>query len=245
MEATMKAFDEQLVANVRPAPHKQTRDGRKRTAESDATRASLGQSRILHLQRTAGNAAVAQLLAGEETEGDGTSVRDVVGKGGGDPLPGKLRRNMEKSFGLDFSDVRLHTGTTAESSARSVQASAYTVGNEIVLGADSASIESDAGRRTLAHELTHVVQQRSGPVEGTDVGGGIQVSNPSDRFEQQAEQVADRVSSDVGTSPAMAGESSSGGFSLQREEDEGEDAVRTGVAVQREEDEEDEPETEE
>jgi hypothetical protein len=242
----MKAFDEQLVANVRPKLPKQTRDGRNRTAESDATRGSSGQNRILHLQRTAGNAAVVQLLAGEEREGDETSVRDVVGKGGGDPLPGKLRRNMEQSFGLDFSDVRVHTGGTAESSARSVQASAYTVGNEIVLGADSPAIESDAGQRTLAHELTHVVQQRSGPVEGTDVGGGIQVSNPSDRFEQQAEQVADQVSSHADPGHAtMAGAPSGGGTSVQREEEELEDADGSGVAVQREEAEEEEPETEE
>jgi hypothetical protein len=45
----------------------------------------------------------------------------------------------------------------------------------------------------LAHELTHVVQQRSGPVDATPVGGGIAISHPSDRFEQAAERSADQV----------------------------------------------------
>ena len=54
----------------------------------------------------------------------------------------------------------------------------------------------------LAHELTHVVQQRSGPVDGTDAGGGIQVSDPSDRFERDAVANADKVMS--GPAPTAA-----------------------------------------
>ena len=45
----------------------------------------------------------------------------------------------------------------------------------------------------LAHELTHVVQQRNGPVDGTDAGGGVKVSDPSDRFEREAVSNADRL----------------------------------------------------
>ena len=51
----------------------------------------------------------------------------------------------------------------------------------------------DAGKTTLAHELTHVVQQRSGPVDGTSAPGGIKVSDPSDRFEREASANAERV----------------------------------------------------
>jgi hypothetical protein len=54
---------------------------------------------------------------------------------------------------------------------------------------------SEQGRVTLAHELTHVVQQRSGPVDGTDAGGGIKVSDPSDRFEREAVANSERVMS--------------------------------------------------
>ena len=127
---------------------------------------------------------------------------------------------MELRFGEDFSSVRLHTDSVAAASARSVQAKAYTVGDEIVLGASSPPVHSEAGAHILAHELTHVVQQRSGPVDGTSVGGGIKVSDPSDRFERQAEQVADAVMSpNAAHQTAALGSSASGGGSLQREEE--------------------------
>ena len=53
------------------------------------------------------------------------------------------------------------------------------------------------GQRTLAHELAHVVQQSQGPVDGTDAPGGIRLSDPSDRFEQAADDTADEVVSSV------------------------------------------------
>lgn len=239
----MKRFDDQVIANTRPTPPKQTREG----PTVDPAGSQVAHRHILHLQRSAGNAAVAQLLAGELSEGDESPVRDLVGKGGGNPLPAPVRVNMESSFGQDFSDVRVHSGTEAESSARSVQAKAYTVGSEIVLGAGSPSLDSKAGQRTLAHELTHVVQQRSGPVDGTDVGGGIQVSDPADRFETQAEQVADAVVShqDSSQGAAIASAAPSGGAAVQRDEEEGEEGLSGAVPIQRQESEEEPEETEE
>ena len=151
---------------------------------------ALGPASVLRLQRAAGNAGVAGLFDGEaEPE---SPVKDVVGRGGGAPLAPAVRQRMESSFGTDFSDVRVHSGGGAAASARAVDAHAYTVGNEIVLG-DGHAEGSSAHERTLAHELTHVVQQRSGPVEGTPAPGGISVSSPSDRFERAAETTADQV----------------------------------------------------
>ncbi len=151
---------------------------------------ALGQASVLRLQRAAGNAGVARLLdGGAEPE---SPVKDVVGRGGGVPIEPAVRQRMESSFGTDFSDVRVHSGGGAAASARAVDAHAYTVGNEIVLG-DGHAQGSSGHERTLAHELTHVVQQRSGPVEGTPAPGGISVSSPSDRFERAAETTADRV----------------------------------------------------
>ena len=66
---------------------------------------------------------------------------------------------MEPRFGYDFSGVRVHTGEVAEESAREVNAHAYTVGHNVVFGAGRFAPESDAGRRLIAHELVHVVQQ--------------------------------------------------------------------------------------
>ena len=148
-------------------------------------------SAVMHLQKTAGNATVTAALEEQET----SPVKDVVGSGGGSPLDRDTRGFMESRLGADFSDVRVHTDGKATESARSVQAHAYTVGNDVVFQSDKYAPESDSGKRMLAHELTHVVQQRSGPVDGTPAAGGIQVSHPSDRFEQAAESSADRVMS--------------------------------------------------
>ena len=148
---------------------------------------TLGARSVMHLQRAAGNSSVGSLLQEERSP-----VLDIVGKGGGQALDKQTRSHMESAMGHDFGDVRVHTGGEAAKSAVSVQASAYTVGNDIVLG-DSIDAGSDAGKRTLAHELTHVVQQRSGAVDGTPQAGGVSVSDPSDRFEQAAEANADKV----------------------------------------------------
>ncbi len=143
---------------------------------------------VLDLQRTAGNQATVQFLG--DTEED-SPVLDVVGKGGGTPMDKALRSQMESSLGHDFGDVRVHTDHAASESAKAVGAQAYTVGNEIVFGSGKYDPASTAGQKTIAHELTHVVQQKAGPVDGTPAAGGIKVSDPADRFEQEAESTAE------------------------------------------------------
>jgi hypothetical protein len=102
---------------------------------------------------------------------------------------------MESRFGQDFSNVRVHTDSAASESAKSVNAQAYTVGSDIVFQSGNYNPGSDSGKHMLAHELTHVVQQRSGPVDGSDAGGGVKVSDPSDRFEREASANADAIMS--------------------------------------------------
>jgi len=80
----------------------------------------------------------------------------------GRPLEPVLRQDMEQRFGHDFSQVRVHSGAAAEQSAREVSANAYTVGHNIVFGAGQFAPGAHEGRRLLAHELTHVVQQADG-----------------------------------------------------------------------------------
>ncbi len=77
----------------------------------------------------------------------------------GQPLPHSERRFFESRFGHDFSRVRVHSGGAAEQSARDVNANAYTVGHNIVFGAGRFAPGTHEGRRLLAHELAHVVQQ--------------------------------------------------------------------------------------
>jgi hypothetical protein len=92
-------------------------------------------------------------------------VHDVL-RAPGQPLDSGTRNFMEPRFGHDFSGVRVHNDARAAASTRSVNAQAYTVGNDVVFGSRQYAPESDAGRRLLAHELTHVVQQTAG-ADGT------------------------------------------------------------------------------
>lgn len=89
-----------------------------------------------------------------EVEAQVNSVR-----GGGMPLPAHVARDMESGFGHDFSSVRVHTGGLAEQSAHSLNANAYTIGADIVFASGKFAPETSDGKRLLAHELAHVVQQ--------------------------------------------------------------------------------------
>ena len=82
------------------------------------------------------------------------------------PLEPTLRQDMEQRFGHDFSRVKVHAGAAAEQSVRDVNAHAYTVGHSMVFGAGQFAPGTHEGRRLLAHELTHVVQQ-SGATSAT------------------------------------------------------------------------------
>jgi hypothetical protein len=102
--------------------------------------------------------------AGQATEGADaapTSVDHAL-SGPGRPLAPTLQQDMERRFGQDFSRVRVHTDENAATSARTINAHAYTVGNDIVFGPRRFEPSAMEGRRLLAHELTHVIQQSAG-----------------------------------------------------------------------------------
>jgi Domain of unknown function (DUF4157) len=108
----------------------------------------------LRIQRVAAPAA-------GRSEAVPASVDRVLG-GSGRALDTATRQDMEQRFGNDFSAVRIHDGTAAAQSARDLRARAYTVGRDIVFGAGRFAPATSAGRRLLAHELVHVVQQAPG-----------------------------------------------------------------------------------
>ncbi|MBZ5684093.1 MAG: DUF4157 domain-containing protein [Acidobacteriia bacterium] len=87
----------------------------------------------------------------------------------GQSLPPSARSFFEPRFGRSFADVRLHTDALAAESAQRVNALAYTVGRDIVFGANQFEPGTTGGRHLLAHELTHVVQQ-----SGNHGNGGSQ-----------------------------------------------------------------------
>ncbi|GIG90627.1 eCIS core domain-containing protein [Plantactinospora endophytica] len=193
-----------------------TRRGRQTRAGAGGAAPTGSTAAILALQQQAGNAAVTwaiQRLHAESGPEHGhthdehgsepapgpepvqrSAVHEVL-RSAGTPLAEPVRQDAEARLGADFSDVRLHTGSLAQRSADEVGARAYTSGQHVVLG------QGGADRRTLLHELTHVIQQRSGPVSGTDDGLGHRVSDPGDSFERAAEANAQRA---LGAPPAAA-----------------------------------------
>ncbi|PSL43682.1 uncharacterized protein DUF4157 [Saccharothrix carnea] len=162
----------------------------------------LSAASVLALQRTVGNAAVARSLAGRDVDVQRRAVGvrpevdvqrravDDVLRSAGRPLDDGVKADMESRLGADFSAVRVHTDAKAHAAAESVRAKAFTSGSHVVFAQRQFDPASTAGRRMLAHELVHVVQQWSGPVAGRDRGDGLRVSDPADEFERQAESTA-------------------------------------------------------
>lgn len=134
--------------------------------------------------------AANQVPTGEEATEEGVQRRAAGGdankpkrksesglsslEGGGQSLPGPARAFFEPRFGHDFSRVRIHTGAEAAESARAIGAQAYTIGRDIVFGDGHYSAESSSGRRLLAHELTHTLQQGTGVVRRSAISDDIQ-----------------------------------------------------------------------
>jgi Domain of unknown function (DUF4157) len=98
--------------------------------------------------------------AAESSNNTAPASVDNVLAGSGNSLEPAIQNDMSQRFGHDFSDVRVHSGAAAQQSARDVNANAYTVGNNIVFGAGHYIPTTHQGKRLLAHELTHVVQQQ-------------------------------------------------------------------------------------
>ena len=143
---------------------------------------------ILHLQRTIGNQAMQRLLRARsgDLSADNSGVNPAppivheVLASPGQPLS-PAANFMSWRLGHDFSQVRVHATSRASESAQAIGAKAYTVGQDIVFGADRLDPQSQKGRRLIAHELVHTIQQsRGGPAPEAD-------------SEASHEQSADRV----------------------------------------------------
>jgi len=99
----------------------------------------------------------------DNTTGD-HSLESYIGNlsNSGRSLPDEVRSFYEPRFGCDFSNVKVHTDTVAARSAQSINALAYTSGNNIIFNRNQYSPNTDSGKKLLGHELTHVVQQHTG-----------------------------------------------------------------------------------
>ena len=112
-------------------------------------------------------------------------------RGGGTPLDEGTRTEMEGALGANFKDVRVHSDAESQQLNHSISAKAFTTGSDIFLGQGT----SAGDRSLMAHELTHVVQQRE-----MSTSGPMSVGPAGDSYEQQADATAAAVAS--GSVPA-------------------------------------------
>jgi hypothetical protein len=115
-------------------------------------------------------------------------VHDVL-RSPGKPLDASTRSFFEPRFGHDFSKVRVHTDDRAAASARAVNATAYTVGHSVVFDRGQFAPSSNSGRKLLAHELTHVMQQ-SASGRCSPPASSLEIGPREDPSENQAEELA-------------------------------------------------------
>jgi len=146
---------------------------------------------LLLLQRRYGNGHVQRMLAPAadaehaltqrpaNLEAAVAGARDV-----GQALDPLTRTRMQSAFGADLSGVRTHTGPRADTLNRDLGARAFTVGQDIFFRRGEYNVASSSGRELLAHELTHVIQQRN------TVQTSLEVSDPGDASEREAAAVA-------------------------------------------------------
>jgi hypothetical protein len=107
-----------------------------------------------------------------------SSLNQIL-RSGGEPMDHSTRSFMEERFDSDFSDVRIHNDEMAQESSNNINALAYTHGNHIVFNKSQYNPSSQSGKRLLAHELTHVAQQRDGMKM---IQRSMQVIKPDDKI---------------------------------------------------------------
>ena len=177
--------------------HEQAND---RVRQGAAQRAEAQASPDLSWAAALGNKAVQRFLQAarlDRSAGVGSGPldesisREIEGRrGGGTGLDSDARADLEQRMGQDFSDVRVHNGPDADGLSRAVQAEAFTTGSDIFFRDGNYRPESSEGRQLLAHELTHVVQQRGAPAPPA---GRLEVTDPGDATETEAHDIARAV----------------------------------------------------
>jgi Domain of unknown function (DUF4157) len=183
---------ERDVKHVRGRPRVDGADTRDRRPLLSAL-GNKAAGRILRsLRGSVGRSAVAGAMLDE------TVSRAIHAKRGrGQPLDVRAEGELGAAMGRDFSDVQVHTDPEADRLNRDVRADAFTTGRDIFFRDGKYDPGSNEGRKLLAHELTHVVQQRDAPPKQD-----LTLSDPGDASERQASAVADAVTSKPAPSAA-------------------------------------------
>jgi len=184
-------------------------------ALADPLSATPGQ--IMQLQRQYGNRAIQRLiqraqadvqrqapvgLQGGTVEGGLQSQIDSARSGGGQALDKGVGSQLGSAMGADFSGVKVHADTQADTLNRSLSAKAFTLGNDVFFSKGAYAPGTHSGKELLAHELTHVVQQ-GGATQSSGAGQSgnkvnkvqtkLKVGPAGDKYEQEADSVAHQV----------------------------------------------------
>jgi hypothetical protein len=164
--------------------------------EAGPDRAKSGeQAPLANLQQQVGNQAVQRLIAqrqGGPTETDEATASQINQlRGSGQALDGAVQRDMGHKIGADFSGVSVHDSPEADDLNKRLGAKAFTTGQDIFFRQGEYSPESQSGQELLAHELTHVVQQREGATASP--AAKMVVNPPDDSYEREADTVARQV----------------------------------------------------
>lgn len=152
---------------------------------------------LLRMQQICGNhsvqRAVARAHAGEDISGVPADAAAAInrGRGGGRPLDEPAKTDMEAGFSSDFSKVRVHDDSESHALSRSLNARAFTTGQDVFFGEGQYRPGDQDGQRLIAHELTHTVQQP----QAAELKAGDAVSHPHEPAEGEAERAADEVMS--------------------------------------------------
>lgn len=151
------------------------------------------------LQQRLGNRGVQRLLTQRSGDGsfeldDDTADRINKARSGGQPLDSSVQREMGATMGHDFGGVKAHTSKEADSLSRQLRAKAFTTGKDIFFREGAYDPHSASGKKLLAHELSHIVQQSTGQVKGS---GRMRVNAPGDSYEQEADALAEDVVSKI------------------------------------------------
>ncbi len=133
----------------------------------------------------------ARLGSGDSEQNEVPPIVCEVLRSPGQPIDPATRVFLEPRFNSDFSHVRVHADTAASASATAVNARAYTVGHNIVFGAGQYAPATAEGKRLIAHELAHVVQQGE---DATVVPQHLTIAPTGDQYEQEADRAAEAVS---------------------------------------------------
>jgi hypothetical protein len=192
---------------------------------------------ITQLQRTHGNQAVQRIVArSAEEEGGADGLAQAVDgrRGYGEPLPDRTRSQMESGLQQDLSGVRVHSDSAADQLSRQFNAKAFTTGQDIFFRQGAYDPGSSSGDKLLAHEMTHVVQQGNAPTKLA--GKKMNVSEPGDAGEQEADRVADTIAAPAGVSRQE--EEEKVGLAVQRQGEEEEEPIQPAVQRQMPEEEE-------